>query len=341
MQKINLQSVLQKIIQRQDLTADEMTHIMQMIMQGQLTDIQLSGFLVGMRGKGETVTELVAACNVLRELVTPVIIDVPHLIDIVGTGGDQSNTFNISTTSSFVAAAAGAYVAKHGNRSVSSTCGSADVLEAAGVNLNLTPQQIADCIKKIGVGFMFAPQHHKAMQHVRSVRKELGIRTFFNLLGPLTNPANVKQQLLGVFAKEWLTPLAHVLQQLGSTHALVVHSEDGLDEISIAAETSIAELKNNQIKNYTISPEQFGLARSSIKSLKVTNPEESFKLMKTVFDNKPGAARDIVLLNAGAAIYVAGLTDSLADGITKAQEVLANGKTLAKFQTYLKFTQHP
>lgn len=339
MQKLNLSAIFNKIIQRQNLTTDEMTHLMQMIIDGQLTDIQLSGLLIGMRCKGETVTELVAACKVLRELVTPVDIDVPHLIDIVGTGGDQANTFNISTASSFVAAAAGAHVAKHGNRSVSSSCGSADALEAAGVNLNLNPEQIANCIKKMGLGFMFAPQHHKAMQHVKTVRKELGVRTFFNLLGPLTNPANVKRQILGVFANEWVIPLAHVLQQLGSTHVLVVHSEDGLDEISIGAETNIAELKDEQITNYKISPEQFGLTRSSIKSLKVKNPQDSLLLIKEVLEDKPGPARDIVLLNAGAAIYVSGLTNTLTNGVAKAKEVLVTGKALTKFQTYLQFTK--
>lgn len=335
----NIHFSFNKIIQRQDLTANEMTHVMHMIMQDQLSNAQLAGFLVAMRMKGESVTELVAACKVLRELVTPVLIKAPHLVDIVGTGGDQSNTFNISTASSFVAAAAGAHVAKHGNRSVSSSCGSADVLEAAGVNLTLNPEQIAKCVEKIGLGFMFAPQHHKAMQHVVSVRKELGLRTFFNLIGPLTNPANVKQQLLGVFSKEWVIPLAHVLQQLGSTHALVVHSEDGLDEISIGAETYVAELYNNEIKNYKISPEQFGFKRSSIETLKVSNSQESLTLLQAVLQNKAGPACDIVALNAGAAIYISGLMNTLEAGVHKAQEILASGAALEKFKALIQSTQ--
>lgn len=335
----NIQTILQKIIQKISLTSAEMTGVMQAILQGELTHAQLAAFLIAMRMKGETVSELTAAAKVMRELVTPVDVAVKNLMDIVGTGGDQAQLFNVSTASALVIAAAGGFVAKHGNRSVSSKSGSADVLEAAGVNLNLTPQKIAEGIKKIGIGFLFAPLHHTAMKHVVSVRKELGARTFFNLLGPLTNPANVKQQVVGVYSKQWLTLIAEVLQQLGSEHVLVVHSEDGLDEISIAAPTLIAELKLGVITHYTITPEQFGLTSSTLDPLKVTNADESLEIIKHVLENKPGAARDIVILNAGTGIYVAGISNNLADGINLAKQVIADGKAKLKLKQFIEFSQ--
>jgi anthranilate phosphoribosyltransferase len=336
----NFPAILQKITEKISLTSAEMCDAMQAILQGELTNAQLAAFLIAMRMKGETVNELTAAAKVMRELATPVDVRVKNVIDIVGTGGDQAQLFNISTASALVIAAAGGFVAKHGNRSVSSKSGSADVLEAAGVNLNLTPQQIADGIKKIGVGFLFAPLHHTAMKHVASVRKELGARTFFNLLGPLTNPANVKQQVVGVYSKQWLTPIAEVLQQLGSEHVMVLHAEDGLDEISIAAPTLVAELKAGVITHYTITPEQFGLTSSTLDPLKVSNANESLEIIKHVLENKPGAAHDIVALNAGAGIYVAGLSNHLADGINLAKQVIADGKAALKLKQLIEFSRN-
>lgn len=336
---ITIKETLNKLLQRQNLSADEMTHIMQCILQGEVSDIQLSAFLLAMRMKGETVTELVAACEVLRQFVTPVTVTDPYLLDIVGTGGDQTHTFNVSTASSFVVAAAGGKVAKHGNRSVSSHSGSADVLAAAGISLTLNPQQIAECINKLGIGFMFAPQHHPAMKHAAAVRKELGVRTFFNLLGPLNNPAHVKKLLIGVYESEWVVPIAEVLKQLGCEHVLVVHGEDGLDEISIGAETQIAELKNDKINSYTLAPEQFGFTRSAITTLKVTNAAESLLKLQQVLRNEPGSARDIVTLNAGAAIYVAGLAADLTQGVNTARQVLASGAAYEKFMALIKLSQ--
>jgi anthranilate phosphoribosyltransferase len=261
-----------------------------------------------------------------------------QVVDIVGTGGDKAHTFNISTTCAFVVAGAGGRVAKHGNRSVSSRSGSADVLEAAGIALNLTPMQIATCIEEIGVGFMFAPAHHQATSQVAALRKELGIRTLFNLIGPLTNPAAVIHQLVGVFAAKWTHPVAEVLQRLGSHHALVVHSDDGLDEISINAATSIVELQHNRINAYQLTPEQFGIKRTPLDALRVTSKEESLALMMKVLQNEPGAARDIVILNAGAAIYAADLAASIAEGIEKAEETIANGAAYQKFKALREFT---
>jgi anthranilate phosphoribosyltransferase len=334
-----IQTAIEKIAQRENLTGDEMKAVMWEILSGSVTHAQLGGFLVGMRTKGETLEEMTAAAEILRELVVPVKVAEKNLVDIVGTGGDYAQTFNISTTSAFVVAAAGGYVAKHCNRSVSSRCGGADVLEAAGVVLMLTPTQISECIEKVGIGFMLAPQHHVATKHVMVPRKELGIRTFFNLIGPLTNPANARRQLVGVFAKEWVMPIAQVLQRLGSEHALVVHSEDGLDEISIHAPTLLAELKAGKIRQYQIKPEQFGFMPSSLASLKVKNIEESLAMLQQVLQNVPGPAHDIVALNAGAAIYVAGLAEDLAAGISKAQAVIANGAAYAKFNALIELTQ--
>ncbi len=332
---MDMSSAIRAVTERRDLTQEEMQSVMNTIMTGEATPAQIGGFLVGLRMKGETVDEITAAAQVMRELAIKVNISGEHIVDIVGTGGDGSGTFNISTASCFVVAAAGGMVAKHGNRSISSKSGSADLLEAAGVNLNLGPEQVAKCVNEVGVGFMFAPKHHGAMKHAIGPRKEMGVRTVFNVLGPLTNPAGAPNQLLGVFSKELVEPLAHVLANLGSHHVLVVHSEDGMDEISIAAPTFVAELKNGEVTTYTIQPEDFSLVRTSLASLKVEDAAQSLTVVKSVLENQPGPARDIVQLNAGAALYVAGLAESLAVGIARAGEVLASGKALAKLEALI------
>ena len=329
---MDMPAAIRAVTERRDLTQEEMQSVMNTIMTGEATPAQIGGFLVGLRMKGETINEITAAAQVMRELATKVNISGEHIVDIVGTGGDGSGTFNISTASCFVVAAAGGTVAKHGNRSISSKSGSADLLEAAGVNLDLGPEQVAKCVNEVGVGFMFAPKHHGAMKHAIGPRKEMGVRTVFNVLGPLTNPAGAPNQLLGVFSKELVEPLAHVLANLGSHHVLVVHSEDGMDEISIAAPTFVAELKNGEVTTYTIQPEDFLLVRADLASLKVEDAAQSLAVVKSVLKNQPGPARDIVQLNAGAALYVAGLAESLAVGIAKAGEVLASGKALAKLE---------
>jgi anthranilate phosphoribosyltransferase len=334
-----MNKTLEKLLQKQDLTALEMRETMKFFMSGEANDAQMAGFLCALRAKGETIDEIAAAAEVLRELATPIEITGEHIIDTCGTGGDGANTFNISTTSAFVVAAAGGQVAKHGNRSVSSCCGSADVLELAGVNLNLSPEHVAQCVKKLGIGFLFAPNYHGAMQHTRNVRKNLGVRTLFNLLGPLANPAKANHQLIGVFDKKWVEPLAHVFQKLGSQHVLVVSAEDGLDEISIACETHVTELKNGEVFCYTITPEQFNLPRATLETIAIHNAADSLKMLKSVLNNETGAAKDIVLLNAGAAIYAADLTDSLDAGIAKANEVIENGAAAEKFQAFIAYTQ--
>ncbi|HHJ20224.1 MAG TPA: anthranilate phosphoribosyltransferase [Gammaproteobacteria bacterium] len=322
---MTLQDAIQAVIDGQDLTADDMTAVMKLIMTGEATAAQIGGFLVGLRMKGETVDEIAAAASVMRELASPVNIEADHLVDIVGTGGDGAHTFNISTACTFVVAAAGGHVAKHGNRSVSSRSGSADLLEAAGVNLQLTPDQVAACIRDIGVGFMFAPLHHSAMKHAIGPRKEMGVRTIFNILGPLTNPASVPNLLLGVFSQALVEPLAQVLKSLGCQHVMVVHSEDGLDEISIGAATYCAELKGGEITTFTMTPSDFGIPMSSLELIKVESPEQSLSMIQAAFNNESGPALDAIVLNAGAAIYVAGLAPSLADGITRARAVIADG----------------
>jgi anthranilate phosphoribosyltransferase len=334
---MTIQNTLQKLLERQNLSIDEMQEIMHLIMSGGATDAQIAGFLIALRCKGETVEEITAAAQVIRDLATPVPVIGAHVIDTCGTGGDGANTFNISTTAAFVVAAAGGKVAKHGNRSVSSRSGSADVLEAAGVNLNLTADQVAECVEKIGVGFLFAPKHHSAMKYTIGPRKEMGVRTLFNLLGPLSNPAGAKHQLIGVFASQWLEPLAQVLKKLGSQHVLIVNAEDGLDEISIAAPTQIAELHQGNIKTYTIFPETFGLSRSPLNTLAIHSVDDSLAMLKSVLNNKPGPARDIVLLNAGAAIYAADLVDSLSEGIEKADKMIDSGLALQKFNDLIHF----
>jgi anthranilate phosphoribosyltransferase len=289
--------------------------------------------------RGETVTEISAAASVMRELSTRVAVSPEHLVDTCGTGGDSSGTFNISTASALVAAAAGARVAKHGNRSISSKSGSADVLEAAGVNLNISPAQVAECINTLGVGFLFAQKHHSAMKHAIGVRRELGVRTIFNLLGPLTNPANAPSQVLGVFSQHWVRPMAEVLKTLGSHHVMVVHAADGLDEISTAALTFVAELKDGVITEYTIQPEDMGLQQSSLDSVRVETAAESLQLIQRVFAGEQGTARDIVCLNAGAAIYVAGLAYSHAAGVATAQQVLDSGAAATRLQQLIDLTK--
>jgi len=334
-----IQKALQKLLNKENLSAHEMRDVTRVIMGGGATDAQIGGFLIALRCKGETIDEIAAAAEVMRELVNKVEIEGEHIIDTCGTGGDGANTFNISTTCAFVVAAAGGQVAKHGNRSASSNSGSADVLEAAGLNLDLTASQVAECVNDIGIGFLFAPKHHGAMKHTVGARKEMGVRTLFNLLGPLSNPAGAPNQLIGVFDKEWLEPLAQVLKKLGSKHVLVVNADDGLDEISIASATTIAELKDGIVTTYTITPEQFGFKRASLAELKVADAEASLKMVTAVLDNTSGAARDIVLLNSGAAIYAANITDSLAAGIEKARQVIASGAARVKFDALIAYSK--
>jgi anthranilate phosphoribosyltransferase len=315
-----------------------MSQAMRLMMRGEMSNAQIAGFLIALRCKGESIEEIAAAVGVLRELVNQVPVKGEHVIDTCGTGGDGANTFNISTTAAFVVAAAGGKVAKHGNRSVSSSCGSADVLEAAGINLELSAQQVAECVDQIGVGFLFAAKHHSAVRHTVAARKEMGVRTLFNLIGPLSNPANAPHQLIGVFDKQWLVPVAEVLKRLGSRHVLVVHAHDGLDEISIAAPTDVAELQQGEVKTYSVTPEQFGLQRASLSSLAITNAQSSLEIIRQVLHNQPGPARDIVVLNAGAAIYAADLVGTLEQGMQRALQVLADGSALAKFEALIAYS---
>ncbi len=334
--------LLSQLLERQDLTQSAMLDLMRQVMGGELTPAQISAFLIALRAKGETVDEIAAAAMVMRELSIKVDIqENSHLIDTCGTGGDGIQTFNVSTVCAFVAAAAGAKVAKHGGRSVSSTCGSADVLEALGVNVNQTPAQVAACVNEIGIGFMFAPNHHSAMKYAAPVRRELGVRTLFNLLGPMTNPATARRQLMGVFDKSLTVKLAKVLQQLGSEHVLVVHGADGIDEISFTGDTFVAELKNGQVTEYVLNPSQLGLGLHNLKDIQIQNAEESKAMILEVLNGKPSieksrAARDIVLMNAGAAIYVAGIVSSLQAGVTKAAEVIDNGAALEKLNQLIE-----
>lgn len=322
---MDMQTAIRAVTERRDLSAAEMRSVMRLIMTGQATPAQIGGFLVGLRMKGETVEEIAAAAEVMRELATRVGVSGPYLVDTCGTGGDGVHTFNISTAAAFVVAAAGGKVAKHGNRSVSSRSGSADVLEAAGVSLELSPEQVAQCVNEVGVGFLFAPKFHAAMKHAIGPRREMGVRTIFNLLGPLTNPAGAPNQVIGVFAHEWVEPLARVLERLGSEHVLVVHAEDGLDEISIGAPTRVAELKGGRVTTYTVEPEQFGIARTSVAALAVDSVSASLSLIESALANEPGPARDIVALNAGAAVYVAGLARDLREGVDKALAAIESG----------------
>ena len=335
---MNIQQAIQHILDGKDLESSQMQQVMHAVMSGECTPAQIAGFLIGLRMKGETIEEITAAAKVMRDLSTRVNVSKDYLIDTCGTGGDSANTFNISTTSAFAAAAAGARVAKHGNRSVSSKSGSADVLEAAGVKLDLSADQVAECINLIGIGFMFAPMYHGAMKHAIGPRKELGVRTIFNLLGPLTNPAGAPNQVLGVFSNEWLEKLIKVQQKLGAKHVMVVHSEDGMDEISISAPTRIAELVNGEIREYTVSPEQFEIKRNDLSTLAVQSISDSLNMMLGVLENKAGPAMDIVLLNAGAAIYTAGIADSLETGVAQARQVIEDGSARAKLDQLVKLT---
>ncbi len=337
---MDIKTAIRNVVAGQNLNRADMREVMRHIMTGQATQAQIGGLLIGLSMKGESVEEITAAAEVMRELVTPVQVGGPHLVDIVGTGGDGIGTFNISTACAFVVAAAGGKVAKHGNRSVSSSSGSADVLEAAGVKLELTADQVGRCINEVGVGFMFAPLHHSAMKHAIGPRREMGVRTVFNLLGPLTNPASAPNQLVGVFSRDWVKPVAQVLKELGSERALVVHSEDGLDELSIAAPTWVAELRDGAISTYTVSPEYLGLPRAeNLEAIRVKEPAHSLEMLCGVLQNLPGPARDIVALNAGAAIYTAGLTDSIKEGVNRAIEVLENGAAGNKLEELIRLTR--
>lgn len=335
---MNLPAAIKAVIGHQDLSAEDMQSVMQQIMTGEATPSQIGGFLVGLQMKGETISEIAAAASVMRSLATPVNITAQHIVDTCGTGGDGASTFNVSTACAFVVAAAGAKVAKHGNRSISSSSGSADVLEAAGVNLDISADKVAESINQIGVGFMFAQKHHGAMKHAIGPRKEMAVRTIFNLLGPLTNPAKAPHQVLGVFDKKWVQPMAHVLKELGSQHVLVVHAEDGLDEISIGADTYVAELKDGQVSTYSLKPEDYGINKQDIGQLAVNNAQESLAIIQGVFDGVQGPARDIVVLNAGAAIYAANLSPTLKEGISLAQDVIDKGLAKQKLDDFVAFT---
>ena len=336
---MDIQTAINNVINHVDLDRQDMKNVMQTIMRGDATAAQIGGLLVALRMKGETVDEITAAAEVMRQLATKVDVDKTNLIDTCGTGGDDSNTFNISTTSAFVVAASGAKVAKHGNRSVSSKSGSADVLEAAGINIELNVEQVANCIENIGIGFMFAPMHHSAMKHAIGPRRELGVRTLFNVLGPLTNPASAPNQVIGVFDKKWLKPLAKTLKQLGSNHVLVVHSEDGMDEISISAKTFVTELKDNEINSYEVSPADFDIKTFDLKDLSVENTDESLTLMKSVFSNNNDAAKAIVSLNAGAAIYASGISNTMKAGVDMAINIIESGAAKKKFEMLITHTQ--
>ena len=330
---ITPQEALQRTIEHREIFHDEMLHLMRMIMQGELSPVMLASIVTGLRVKKETIGEITAAAQVMREFSTKVHVqDTTHMVDIVGTGGDGANTFNISTCSMFVAAAAGAKVSKHGGRSVSSKSGSADVMDALGIHIHLQPEQIAQCIADVGIGFMFAPNHHPAMKNVAPVRKELGVRTLFNILGPLTNPAGAPNILMGVFHPDLVGIQVRALQRLGAEHALVVYGRDGMDEVSLGAATLVGELKNGQITEYEIHPEDFGLPMVSNRALKVETPEQSRQMLLDVLSGATGAAHDIVCLNAGAALYAANVAASIQDGIAKARAAIASGAAKAKLE---------
>ena len=337
---ITPQEALQRTIEHREIFHDEMLHIMRMIMKGELSPVMTAALLTGLRVKKETIGEITAAAQVMREFSTKVhVADSKHLVDIVGTGGDGAHTFNISTCAMFVAAAAGAKTAKHGGRSVSSKSGSADVVEALGGNIHLSPEQIARSIEEVGIGFMFAPNHHPAMKNVAPVRKELGVRTMFNILGPLTNPASAPNILMGVFHSDLVGIQVRALQRLGAEHAVVVYGRDGMDEISLGAATLVGELKNGQITEYEIHPEDFGLTMASNRALKVDTPEQSMAMLRGVLDNEPGAARDIVMINAGAALYAANVASSIADGLARARVAIESGAAKAKLAQFVAFGQ--
>ena len=338
---ITAQAALQRTIEHREIFYDEMLSLMRQIMAGQISPVMTAAILTGLRVKKETIGEIAAAAMVMRELSTKVRVDPPHehFLDVVGTGGDGAHTFNISTATMFVAAAAGARVAKHGNRGVSSKSGSADVLEAMGANLSLTPEQVAECIQATGIGFMFAPNHHGAMKNVAPVRREMGVRTIFNILGPLTNPAGAPNTLMGVFHPDLVGIQARVMKQLGANHVLVVHGLDGMDEISLGSATLVGELREGEIIEYEIHPEDYDLAMASSRNLRVENAEESMSMLYGALENKPGPAREIVILNAGAALYTANLVPSIAVGIHQARELIANGAARAKLDEFIRFSR--
>ena len=334
---MNINQAIKAVIEKKNLNESDMLDVMNSIMTGQTTDAQIGAFLVGLSMKGETIEEITASAKVMRSLATPVEIKSnKYLVDTCGTGGDGLGLFNISTASAFVVAAAGGKVAKHGNRSISSKSGSADVLESAGVNLNLSPSLISECIAQIGVGFMFAPAHHSAMKHAIGPRKELAVRTIFNVLGPLTNPAKAPNQVMGVYDKNLVEPIANVLKELGSRHVMVVHSDDGLDEFSIADKTYVAELKDGIVSTYSVHPEDFGLTLGDLKDIRADNADASLALITEAFSGRNGTAKNIISLNAGAAIYVSGLTTSLQSGIDRANQVLSDGSSQKKLDEYIK-----
>ncbi|MBL8371206.1 MAG: anthranilate phosphoribosyltransferase [Burkholderiaceae bacterium] len=338
--KITPQEALQRTIEHREIFHDEMLHLMRLIMKGEVSPVLMAALITGLRVKKETIGEITAAAQVMREFSTKVhVADTTHLVDIVGTGGDGAHTFNISTCSMFVAAAAGAKTAKHGGRSVSSKSGSADVLEALGANINLPPDAIARCIAATGIGFMFAPNHHPAMKNVAPVRKELGIKTIFNILGPLTNPAAAPNILMGVFHPDLVGIQVRALQRLGTEHAVVVYGRDGMDEVSLGAATLVGELRNGEITEYEIHPEDFGLPMASARALRVETPEQSQAMLLGVLENQSGAARDIVLLNAGVALYAANVADSIADGIALARATLASGSARQRLRDFVAFTK--
>lgn len=334
---MDMQAAIARVSEGADFSTEEMADVMRLIMQGKATEAQIGGFLMGLRLKGETVDEITGAVQVMRSLANRVEVSAPHMVDTCGTGGDGANIFNVSTASAFVVAAAGGKVAKHGNRSVSSSSGSADVLEQAGVKLDLTPEQVGRCVREVGVGFMFAPQYHSAMRFAVGPRRELGVRTIFNVLGPLTNPAGAPNQVIGVFSADWVRPLAEVLQRLGSEHVLVVHAGDGLDEISIAADTQVAELSDGEICEYTLTPEQFGMQRQSLDTLVVSDAAESLALIRSALSPEASPAQDMLILNAGAAIYAAGLAKDLAGGVSMAQDAIASGLASEKLNELVNF----
>ena len=340
---MDIKTALDNVVNGQDLSSADMRDAMRQIMTGNAGDAQIGAFLVALRIKGETIDEIAGAVEVMRELATGVQVAGKHLVDIVGTGGDESNLFNVSTASTFVVAAAGGRVAKHGNRSVSSNSGAADLLEAAGVNLNLSPAQVGLCVEELGVGFMFAPAHHSAMKHAIGPRKELGLRTIFNILGPMTNPAGVTRQLIGVYKKELCKPMAEVLGRLGAEHIMVVHSADGLDEISIAEQTFVAEYRDGGVREYIISPEDYLSQRQSLEGLAVDNAEQSLALIIDALGKRQSAnaskAAELIAINAGAALYVAGCAADLGQGVAMAQDAIGSGLAKAKINDLATFTQ--
>ena len=337
---ITPQEALQRVIEHREIFHDEMLHIMRLIMGGDMSPVLMAAFISALRVKKETIGEITAAAQVMREFSTKVsVADTQHMVDIVGTGGDGSHTFNISTCSMFVVAAAGAKVSKHGGRSVSSKSGSADVLESLGVQINLSPEQIATCLEEVGIGFMFAPNHHPAMKNVAPIRKELGVRTLFNILGPLTNPAGAPNILMGVFHPDLVGIQVRALERLGAEHALVVYGQDGLDEVSLGAATLVGELKNGKVTEYDIHPEDFGFAMSSNRALRVETPEQSRAMLQAVLDNQEGPARDIVVFNSAVALYAANVVDSIEAGLEPARAVLANGAAKAKLQQLVTRSQ--